>query len=83
MVIPYYIKFQGPISNRSWPYAKRNGRTGEQRDEQTGPNQYAPSISSIMNFWTEIITCIRMYTECQKKRRKINVNNFIIYGILT
>ena len=26
MLIPH-IEFQDPISNRSWPYAKRNGHT--------------------------------------------------------
>ena len=40
MLIPY-IKFQDPISNRSWPYAKRNG-ADRQSYRRTGPNQYAP-----------------------------------------
>ena len=44
MLIPS-VKFQGPISNRSWPYAKRY-RTHGRPDIQTCPNQYTPATSS-------------------------------------
>ena len=37
MLIPY-IKFQDPVSNRSSPYAKRNGQTDAGRDGQTQIN---------------------------------------------
>ena len=33
-----YIKFQNPISDRTWPYAKRDGRN-ERTDAQTAQKQ--------------------------------------------
>ena len=38
-------EFQDPITNRSWPYAKRFGCTHAQTHGETGPSQYAPSTS--------------------------------------
>ena len=64
MLIPYTcIKFQDPICNRSWPYAKRNGQTD--RPKPICPLNFL-EVGGIKKLWNDgMHLCCLSRTGCQ------------------
>ena len=59
------IKFQDPISNRSWPYAKRNGRTDRQAQTSKklrGINNHFIIVYKVSNGLTDLKICYSIPT---------------------